>query len=96
MTFYFKYTITSVSEFYSLPFIWLIINDAALVLMRFQLKKKVVKVRQILSFIFSQKISWCDIDDLVFKPRDKGPHSYCNVNYIHVWQNPSLGLNLIQ
>ena len=45
--------------------------------------------------LYPHKNKRCDIDGLVFGPRDKGP-SHCNVNYIHVRLNPSFGLNLIQ
>ena len=31
--------------------------------------------------LYAHKNKRCDIDDLVFGPRDKGP-SHCNVNYI--------------
>ena len=47
-------------------------------------------------YIHTKKTSWCDIDNHVFGTRDKGPYIYCNVNYVHVKLNPSLGLNLIQ
>ena len=54
-------------------------------------------LNNVMVFLYShKKTSWCDIDDRVFGLRDKGPHIYCNANYVHVGLKPSLRLNLIQ